>query len=118
MGALVVRLVVRDPSGTRLLARPVGLAGWRLPTLAVAAAAIDDAQAIATAASSALGVHCDVVAAIPDATPPAWEVRPTGRLPAAGNHWIDLAGVGRLGSDAAVAREVLGSARPGGDGEG
>ncbi len=96
-----LRLVVPSPDGTRVLARPNGLAGWVLPRIAVDAPFDtwnDETGTVAAAAVGAPVVHARPLA------DGAWVVRPDGRIPAAGATWIAEHELDRLGADADVAR--------------
>ncbi|WP_436793568.1 hypothetical protein [Actinospongicola halichondriae] len=96
-----LRLVVPSPDGTRVLARPNGLAGWALPQIAVDLpfGGWDDAGRAAAAA--AIGTTIEPVESIGDG---AWVVQ-AERVGAAGTTWISSAEVERLGTDATLARE-------------
>ena len=106
----VVHLVVPAPDGRRVLARPNGLAGWALPTIAADLPLFQWTDAEVTRASRTLGAAVVPVRRIGAG---AWEVEVRGRVSAAGNTWIGLDEVDRLGVDAAPARSVLGEDRPG-----
>lgn len=100
----LVRLIVASPDRTRVLARPAGLAGWRLPTVAVDGERRDDddwtADEVLRAGAAAGGPiepHAPVAA-------DGWEFRPAGRLRSVGSTWIGVAEAGRLGADAALVR--------------
>jgi hypothetical protein len=115
----VVRLIVPSPDGRRVLARPNGLAGWALPTIAVDLPfdAWDD-----HASDRAQRLLSTTVAAGARVTADCWAVAATGRVPAAGNTWIDVGEADRFGADAgavrawAVARPDAGGAVDGGAG--
>ncbi len=93
--------MVPSPDGTRLLARPNGLAGWALPRIAVAVpfAGWDDASLAAAAA--AIGTAVRPLDAVGSS---AWAVE-VDRVGAAGNTWIGALETARLGNDAGVADE-------------
>lgn len=87
-----------------MLARPNGLAGWRLPTVGVdgvrtrAEDWTDDELSRATAVA---GGSVEPAARI-DAD--VWEFRSVGRIGAAGTTWITVTDAERFGSDAVVVR--------------
>lgn len=100
-----LRLLVRDLSGRRVLARPNGVAGWCLPVLAPRPTASWGPEED-EAARARLGGDVVPVARVRD---PAGgglvvvaEVR--DRLPAAGVDWVPVAEAARLGADAPVVR--------------
>ncbi len=100
-GRGVVRLVVPSPDGTRVLARPNGLAGWNLPTIPVDGP-LEDWDDDATARAEAiLGAPVGTVHALGS---DAWVVTATGRISAAGTTWIAADEAGRLGGDEAIVR--------------
>lgn len=107
-----LRLVVRSPDGRRVLARPNGLAGWALPTIAVDVPFFQWADAEVARASAALGAAAVPVRRL---TSSAWEMEARGRVSAAGTTWIGLDEVERLGVDAGPARAAL-AGEPTGDG--
>lgn len=96
-----VRLVVASPDGRRVLARPNGLAGWALPSIAVDLPFDAWTDAASAAATRAIGAPVEPVGAL---GPRSWAVRAIGRVPASGAEWIDEVGVDRLGADAGTAR--------------
>lgn len=103
-----IRLVVPSPEVPgRLLARPNGVSGWALPSLARLGAADapwdDDAtRRVATV----LGVDADEIAGARHLGQDLWAITVTGRLPRVGNDWIGSDEVTRLGADAATVRAV------------
>lgn len=102
----VLRLVVASPDGTRVLARPNGLAGWTLPSIAVESPFGGwDATTLAAAAAAVGGAvePVEPVAGVAD----AWAMQATGRIAAVGITWIGVDELARLGHDAAVARRAL-----------
>lgn len=94
----VLRLVVPSPDGRRLLARPNGLAGWALPTVATANPMVWGAPLSAAAARVVGGA----VVPVRRLGPTTWEVELVGRVPRAGNHWVGPSDARRLGADAGV----------------
>lgn len=104
----VVRLVVASPDGSRVLARPNGLAGWLLPTIPVAAPFETWSPDATERARALLGVDVEPVRRL---APDAWEVAMAGRLSAAGNTWIGVEDAGRLGADEGTIRRWAASAR-------
>jgi hypothetical protein len=103
----VIKLVVVSADGARVLARPNGLAGWTLPTIAATVPLTTwDAEA-AAGARAILGSDVEPIRPLGD---DAWLVTPTGRIGAAGNTWIGIAEAARLGADEAVVVR-LGSGR-------
>lgn len=101
----VIRLLVPSPDRRRVLARPNGLAGWTLPTVAVEVPFDGwDAKSLARVAD-VLGTP---VTPGPRLGPTAWVVEPSGRVPTAGNTWIASDDVGRLGADANLVRDWFG----------
>lgn len=97
----VVRLIVPSTDGRRVLAAPIGLAGWRLPSLAVDLPFAEWDRDVAERASAAVGAPVVPVDAV---TPDCWVVSTEGRVPAVGRTWIGLDEVDRLGADAGVVR--------------
>lgn len=108
-----IRVLLRSPDGRRVLARPNGLAGWSLPTVAARAGAewhpeMDGlvwTEKLTTVAEAVLGGGVAPVRRVAD---DAWELEPLGRLRVPGTTWIGLDEVARLGADAALARDFLG----------
>jgi hypothetical protein len=97
----VVRLVVPSPDGSRVMARPNGLAGWTLPTVAVDLPFDRWDDEVTGRAAGVVGAPIVVGARVSDDT---WVVRATGRVPSAGRTWIGMSEVDRLGADAPVVR--------------
>lgn len=87
-----------------MLTRPIGLAGWALPTVAVDGPTERWSPRLGTAARQALGAEVDPIRRL---APDAWLVRTTGRIPAAGVTWIAAHEAGRAGGDADLIREAL-----------
>lgn len=108
MARQLVRLVVPSPDGSRVLARPNGLAGWSLPVVDLPSGQWDD-DALAAAART-IGAPVRPVREVGDG---AWEVEALDRVPRAGTAWIAPVEAARLGADRAV---VARWAEPG-DGE-
>lgn len=102
----VLRLVVASPDGTRVLARPNGLAGWTLPSIAVEAPFAGWNAAILAAAAAVVGGAVDPVEPVAGVAG-AWTMRATGRIAAAGITWIGADELARLGHDASAARRAL-----------
>lgn len=93
--------MVTSPDGTRILARPNGLAGWALPSIAVDLPFEGWTTAAAMAAERAVGAPVEPITQL---DPRAWVVQPRDRVPAVGITWIDEADADRLGADAGLAR--------------
>lgn len=104
----VIRLVVVAPDGSRVLARPNGLAGWLLPTIPVAMPFEAWSADAGERARALLGVEVEPVRRL---APDAWEVTPAGRLTAAGNTWIAADEAGRLGADEGAVRSWAAAAQ-------
>lgn len=98
--------MIPSPDGTRLLARPNGLAGWALPQIAVDVPFAGWDEAALAAATAAIGATVRPRDAVGSG---AWVVD-VERVGAAGNTWIGAHETARLGTDAAVADEWF--ARP------
>ncbi|MDZ7674308.1 MAG: hypothetical protein U5K30_04475 [Acidimicrobiales bacterium] len=96
-----LRLVVPSPDGTRLLARPNGLAGWALPTMAVDVPFEGWSDELVARAGRAIGTPVRPLRRVDE---DVWAVEPADRIRAAGNTWIGAAEVERLGADADAAR--------------
>lgn len=96
---------MRSPDGRRVLARPNGLAGWALPTMAVDVPFFQWTDDEVGRAARTLGAP---VAPVRPLSPDACEIEVLDRVPSAGNTWIGLDEVERFGVDAASARAVLG----------
>ncbi len=105
----VVRLVVASTDGTRVLARPNGLAGWSLPVIAVDHALERWDERAGSAAAAIVGAP---VAPVRRLAPDAWCVSPTERVPAVGTTWISVDEAGRLGGDAAIVEAWASSGGP------
>lgn len=106
----VVRLIVPSPDGRRVLAAPNGLAGWRLPSLAVDLPFTEwDARAVEQAAA-VVGAPIVPVGVV---LPGCWAVTTEGRVPAVGRTWIGLDEVDRLGADASAVRRWADASSPG-----
>lgn len=112
MARRTVRLVVPSPDGRRVLARPNGLAGWTLPTIAVDVPFEEWDDGASSAAARSIGAPVEPIQRL---GPLAWALRAQDRIPAAGATWIDEAGADRLGVDAAVARAWFSHAEDHGD---
>ena len=97
----VLRLVVPSPDGTRVLARPNGLAGWTLPTIPVEGPLTEWDDVTAARAEAILGAPCEPVRPLGS---DAWVVTATGRISASGTTWITVADAGRLGGDETIVR--------------
>ena len=97
----MVRLVVPSPDGSRVMARPNGLAGWTLPTMAVDLPFERWDDDVTERAARVVGAPIVVGARVARDT---WVVRATGRVPAAGRTWIGMSEIDRLGADAQVVR--------------
>ena len=105
----VVRLIVPSGDGTRVLAAPNGLAGWRLPSLAVDLPFVEwDPQTLEQAAA-VVGAPVVPVGAV---LPGCWAVTTDGRVPAVGRTWIGLDEVDRLGADATAVRRWAEASSP------
>lgn len=96
-----LRLVVPSPDGTRVLARPNGLAGWALPTVAVDLPFAGWTDALVAQAGRVVGTPVRPLRRLGERV---WVVEATGRIRAAGNTWVGAAEVERLGTDAGAAR--------------
>ena len=96
-----MRLVVPSPDGSRVMARPNGLAGWTLPTMAVDLPFDRWDDGVTERAASVVGAPIEVGARVSSDT---WVVRATGRVPAAGRTWIGMGEIDRLGADAQIVR--------------
>ncbi|HEX4903242.1 MAG TPA: hypothetical protein VFV42_10570, partial [Acidimicrobiales bacterium] len=72
MASRVLRLLVPSPDGTRVLARPNGLAGWALPVIPAADGWTDELEA---GAGRVVGAP---VRAVRELEPGVWEVEPLG----------------------------------------
>lgn len=107
MSRLPLRLIVPSPDGSRVLARPNGLAGWALPTIAVGSPFTAWTDEAADAARAVLGAG---VASLGPVVDGVWAVRPDERIAAAGNTWIGAEEVQRLGTDAPAVQAWLTSA--------
>ena len=104
----VLHLILPAPDGTRVLARPNGLAGWTLPVLAVDLPFTGWDRETIERAGRVLGVTVTPAAPVGDS---AWVLTPDGRVPVVGRAWIGLDEVDRLGADAAIVRAWAGGAR-------
>ncbi len=100
-GRGVIRLVVPSPDGTRVLARPNGLAGWNLPAIPVDGPLEEWDDAATARAEAILGAPVGTAQAL---GPDAWVVTAAGRISAAGTTWIAADEAGRLGGDEAIVR--------------
>lgn len=108
----MIKLVVASPDGRRVLARPNGLAGWTLPTIAVTLPLTAWGPEAAARAQAVLGSPVDPIGPLGD---DAWVVAATGRIAAAGNTWIAADEAARLGADAPLVRRwsaTVGPSRP------
>ena len=103
----MVKLVVASPDGARVLARPNGLAGWILPTIAATVPLTTWGPQAAAGARAILGTEVEPIRPLGD---DAWLVTPSGRIGAAGNTWIGIDEAARFGADEAVVLR-LGSDR-------
>lgn len=106
----MIKLVVATPDGRRVLARPNGLAGWTLPTIAVTLPLTSWGPEAAASARALLGSPVEPIAPLGD---DAWVVAATGRIATAGNTWIAVDEATRLGADAALLRRWSATAGPG-----
>ena len=95
----MIRLVVPSPDGTRVLARPNGLAGWSLPTIPTDGPLEEWDEAATARAEAILGAR---VGSAHPLGPAAWVVTAAGRISAAGTTWITAEEAGRLGGDEAL----------------
>lgn len=107
----MIKLVVASPDGRRVLARPNGLAGWTLPTIAVTLPLTSWGPEAAERARAILGTAVEAIGPLGE---DAWVVAATGRIAAAGNTWIAVDEAARLGADAALLRRWSAAAGPGG----
>ena len=98
----MVRLVVPSPDGSRVMARPNGLAGWTLPTMAVDLPFDRWDSEVVERAARVVGAPVAVGTRVSTDT---WVVKATGRIPATGRTWIGMGEIDRLGADAQVVRE-------------
>lgn len=101
---VLIRLVVASPDGTRVLARPSGLALWRLPAIAAAGAresASDWTEADLARAESIVGGPVSPRARVDI---DVWQFEATGRVIAGGRTWIPVTDADRFGSDALAVR--------------
>jgi len=97
----VVKLIVASPDGSRVLARPNGLAGWTLPAIPAPVPLETWTEDASRLAESLLGTTVEPVRQL---GADAWAVTATGRVPSAGHTWIGVDEAARLGADEAVLR--------------
>ena len=90
------------PTGDACLARPNGLAGWILPSIAVTLPVTDWDEAMTERAGAIVGAAVEPVRRL---APDAWVVRAAGRISSAGTTWVTHDDAARLGVDAAVVRQ-------------